>query len=288
MLSLIICSRTPKISEELEKNIADTIGCEYELVVIDNSLNKYSIFSAYNEGVKRSIGDILCFMHEDILYKTINWGQQVEQICENKDIGVVGVIGSYVLIKDYGYWDMMAPFVTGYVPLANKTNWKGENNCNFYNGDMASDDVVAVDGMWFCMSKKMFTEVSFDEKMYKGFHFYDMDICMQSLMAGYTNKIIRDIEIWHYCYPQYNYQYVQAMKLFFQKWNAHLPIFRGEAIGMNDKEYGRLYNSTLWYCRLLDQYTFYRHDIENSLSYKLGNLIAEPYRKIVRAFKKRK
>ena len=84
MLSLIICSRTPKISEELEKNIADTIGCEYELVVIDNSLNKYSIFSAYNEGVKRSIGDILCFMHEDILYKTINWGQQVELICENK------------------------------------------------------------------------------------------------------------------------------------------------------------------------------------------------------------
>ncbi len=31
MLSL--CSRTQQISEELEKNIAETIGCEYELVV---------------------------------------------------------------------------------------------------------------------------------------------------------------------------------------------------------------------------------------------------------------
>lgn len=52
MLSLIICSRTPRISEELERNIAETIGCEYELVVIDNSKNKYSIFSAYNQGVR--------------------------------------------------------------------------------------------------------------------------------------------------------------------------------------------------------------------------------------------
>ena len=47
MLSLIICSRTPKISNALEKNIAETIGCEYELVVIDNSQNKYSIFSSF-------------------------------------------------------------------------------------------------------------------------------------------------------------------------------------------------------------------------------------------------
>lgn len=74
MLSLIICSRTPQISEELEKNIAETIGCEYELVVIDNSKNKYSIFRAYNEGVRLAKGDNLCFMHDDILYKTADWG----------------------------------------------------------------------------------------------------------------------------------------------------------------------------------------------------------------------
>ena len=79
MLSLIICSRTPRISEELEKNIAETIGCEYELVVIDNSKNKYSIFSAYNEGVRRSKGDVLCFMHDDILYKTNGWGTKVDR-----------------------------------------------------------------------------------------------------------------------------------------------------------------------------------------------------------------
>lgn len=52
MISCIICSRQPDISAELKENIATTVGCEYELVVIDNSKDEYSIFSAYNEGVR--------------------------------------------------------------------------------------------------------------------------------------------------------------------------------------------------------------------------------------------
>ena len=71
MISIIICSMNPDISAELRQNIADTIGCEYELVVIDNSRNQLSIFQAYNRGVQRSKGDILCFMHDDLLMHTI-------------------------------------------------------------------------------------------------------------------------------------------------------------------------------------------------------------------------
>lgn len=205
---------------------------------------------------------------------------------ENEDIGVIGVIGSYVMTKDYGYWDMMAPWVTGCVPVQNKNGWKGENNCDFYFDNNSSNEVVAVDGMWFCMAKRIFSKVHFDVKTYSGFHFYDMDICMQSLMAGLKNVIVRNVEIVHYCCPQYDYQFVQAMKGFHSKWNQKLPIYRGEAIGMSEKEYTRMYDSTKQYCRLLDKYTFYRNDIENSLSYKLGNAIAEPYRKIVRLLKR--
>ncbi len=37
MLSLIICSRTPRISEEFERNIAETIGCEYKMIDENNT-----------------------------------------------------------------------------------------------------------------------------------------------------------------------------------------------------------------------------------------------------------
>lgn len=289
MFSLIICSRTPRISEELEKNIAETIGCEYELVVIDNSKNKYSIFSAYNEGVRRSKGDILCFMHEDILYKTLNWGLIVENMLKAEDVGVVGLMGAYVLTRDYGYWTMMNPYVTGFVPLLGKNGEMDYADCNFYYDTMCSNDVVALDGMWFCTSKKLFDKIRFDEETYSSFHFYDMDICVQSIISGYRNVVVRNVEIWHvHSNSQFDYTFLQSMKRFHSKWESKLPIFRGEAIGMSEKEYTRLYDSTKQYCRLLDKYTFYKNDIENSLSYKLGNAIAEPYRKIVRLLKRQK
>ena len=74
MISLIICSTHSDISAELKQNIDTTIGYDHEYVVIDNSDNRHSIFSAYNEGIRRSKGDILVFMHQDIGYQTINWG----------------------------------------------------------------------------------------------------------------------------------------------------------------------------------------------------------------------
>ena len=74
LLSLIICSRKADVSQELKDNVAATIGCEYELCVIDNSRNEYNIFSAYNEGVRRAKGGILCFMHEDVLFRANGWG----------------------------------------------------------------------------------------------------------------------------------------------------------------------------------------------------------------------
>lgn len=289
MLSLIICSRKHNISEELEKNIAETIGCEYELVVIDNSKNQYSIFSAYNEGVRQSKGNNLCFMHDDLWYRTLNWGSEVEKfIAETKDIGVVGVLGAYCLTKNHGYWDMMKPYVTGRAPVGNNKDWEDVNNGDFYYGKDCSQEVVAVDGMWFCIPRKLFERIKFDEETYSGYHFYDMDICMQSLCAGYKNAVIRDIEILHMCHPQYNYLFSLSMKKFCKKWDHELPIFRGEAINMDEKNYRRLYDTVKQYCSLLEKYNFYKEDVENSLSFRLGNAIAEPYRILLRFIRKHK
>ena len=100
MISCIVCSRSVDISTTLKENLAATIGCEYELIVVDNSKNNYSIFSAYNEGVRRANGDILCFMHEDICYYSPNWGDVVNNYFINSpDLGLLGILGSHYLAK---------------------------------------------------------------------------------------------------------------------------------------------------------------------------------------------
>ncbi len=43
MISIIICSRGEKISTLLEQNIQNTIGTQFEIILIDNSENKYFI-----------------------------------------------------------------------------------------------------------------------------------------------------------------------------------------------------------------------------------------------------
>ena len=62
MISVIICSRTSTIGTALSENIKNSIGCEYELISIDNSKNTYSIFEAYNLGIQKSKFDFLCFI----------------------------------------------------------------------------------------------------------------------------------------------------------------------------------------------------------------------------------
>jgi hypothetical protein len=107
MLSVIICSRESNISSSLTDNIDRTIGCVYELIVIDNSDAKYSIFEAYNIGIKKSKSGFLCFLHDDILIHTEDWGVKLKNIFkENKNVGLIGVAGSKIKTKmPSAWWD---------------------------------------------------------------------------------------------------------------------------------------------------------------------------------------
>ena len=48
MISIIICSRKKDICNDFKINIKTTTGSSHELIVIDNSENRYSIFEVYN------------------------------------------------------------------------------------------------------------------------------------------------------------------------------------------------------------------------------------------------
>jgi hypothetical protein len=107
MISIIICSQNKVLNEALNQNIIDTIGdCLYEIVFIDNSNNKYSIFEAYNLGVEKAIYPYLCFIHEDIIFRTKKWGLALCRVLDNKDVGIVGVIGcKFLMDLSYGWWE---------------------------------------------------------------------------------------------------------------------------------------------------------------------------------------
>ena len=217
-ISIIICCRHEEISPQLKENIQSTIFCdsshEYQIIVIDNHNNQYSIFEAYNRGVQVSTGDILCFMHDDIEYQTVGWGDKVVSLFEDSNIDACAVIGSSYLRK--------APTYTNHGRFS-CMNMIYEGNRTSINADKVRP-IVVFDGFWFCVRKRCFQHVYFDDQTYGGFHFYDMDTALQLFHAGYHTVFIPDVFIFHSYGANFNNQWLDNSFAFYHKWKGLLPL----------------------------------------------------------------
>lgn len=267
MISLICCSRKPTLSKELQDNIAATIGCDYELVTIDNSSNRYNIFQAYNEGVKRAKGDILCFVHDDVLFRSEMWGLIAEKLLGDDSIGIVGFAGTHFMPKCPMYW-----WDSPYVSQHNIDNGNLQSKPEYFKGQIA--DVIAVDGFCFFSKKSIFQTVRFDEDLYSGYHAYDMDICMQVQKMGkrvcVTNAILLE-HFWNadlFNDKTYLAKLDKNIVLFYKKWESIMPMTRG--IEESSVVLNRVNNLCI---RAYDAKV-----ARNSASYRLGHFILSPFK----------
>ncbi len=243
MISIIICSRNPEMDKRLDENIRQTIGAEYEIVLVDNSEGKYGICGAYNEGVKRSKGDILCFMHEDICYHTDNWGKKVEIYFQERKMSLLSTVGSHIL-PARGDWRV------GYHQYAVLSFMQRTPRIAFPNSyyvtlvkdgipkhkDNRLIKVATVDGVWFCIPRCVFDKgnVSFDDNTFSGFHMYDIDISMQVNKIGGDIYICDDILFEHFSEGNFSTDFYTSLLKFQKKWKMCLPVIVGENITKED------------------------------------------------------
>ena len=289
MISLIICSRKSDIPYELKENINTTIGVKYELVIIDNSKNEYTIFQAYNLGVTRAKYPYLCFMHEDILFHTDGWGKKVLIHFENKIIGLIGVVGGHYLPDCPASWwsteCKSGQFAFGYSDPINKHTVEVFKWLRNKSVDEKSTNVVTVDGLWFCIPRKLFDLISFDDSTFSGFHCYDTDICMQINELGLDVRVIFDILIEHTSWGNQDENFIAQRELCYRKWSHKLPMIRG--IQLTEYE-------IIDRCELVkeinkEHYMFISSQneikkIRSSKAYRLGKFILKPF-SILRSLK---
>ena len=275
MVSIIICSRKSDISHDLRANIEDSIGCKHELIIIDNSDHSLSIFQAYNEGVRRATGEILCFSHDDILFRNSNWGPAIIDIFKDQTIGQVGVAGTHFLPKVPMYW-WSSPFISQYNLENDHGRVKKNDTRDYFNAHIA--EVVAVDGVCFFIPRKLFDSIYFDDRTFNGFHAYDMDISMQVQAQGKKVCVTDVLTIEHFWSEDsfQNKKYMAKldanMTLFYQKWKDFLPIVRG----LNEPQIviDRLNNLCI------QAYEATR--IRESKAYRLGRLLLKPIKSLRR------
>ncbi|MBQ9638053.1 MAG: hypothetical protein IJV22_00665 [Bacteroidales bacterium] len=277
MISVIICSRKQDISIEQRHNIESTIGCDHEIIVIDNSQNKYSIFSAYNVGIEHSRvknGGILCFMHEDAVMHSYDWGREVQNIfTQHTDCGCLGVIGGHILLNHPCYWsDSFLHSYYYYQKYGSKT--KLVNETRFFN-EAGFSEVAVCDGVWMCIPSKLFSKekICFDTKTYDGFHMYDMDICMQIRAIGMKTLVTKNILLEHRNNIEQSLSstFFEAQKVWYEKWKDSLPLI----VGLNSSQ---LIDGLERWADHLQRIT-YNHGVfitSQTPSYRLGQALLQP------------
>lgn len=282
MISIIICNRKHLIDLSLQKNIQNTVGVGYEIVTIDNAQGEYNIFQAYNEGVRRAKGDILCFMHDDILFQSNNWGALVEDLFKkNEEMGALGVAGGHIMYNcPCSWWD--SNITSTHVFTLDPAGNLDESLHREYVDNMTTAEVASIDGLWMCIRRNLFDTIHFDDKTYSGFHCYDSDICMQILMAGYQIMVTYDINILHKGKGNLNEQYYQSLELWHNKWHDYLPVARGLSITNKELMIHQQYGLKLYEQRkeLLELYRRLQ-----SPEYRLGHFLLKPVRFLKRKLK---
>lgn len=180
MVSIIICSINQDFLKSVSENISQTIGVEYELLVWDNRQEKKGLCAVYNLMARRAQYEYLCFVHEDIIFETANWGKVLQGLFETQpSLGLIGVAGASYKSAYYTGW------------------WTGNNRLDAFhinhriNGvdypmlhpkDSATGfhRVVCIDGVFMASRKSLWEKSPFDEEKLKGFHYYDIDYSLRA------------------------------------------------------------------------------------------------------------
>jgi glycosyltransferase involved in cell wall biosynthesis len=220
MISIIICSRQKSIDPEFSKNIRDTIGCDHELVIIDNSANTHSIFEAYNLGIEKSAGELLCFLHDDILLHTSDWGAIITATFENNPaIGLLGVAGAKMKTNmPSGWWD--CPEELRAVNIIQRYPDGQSLRLNYGFNENKLLEVVVIDGVFMAMKKK--DNLTFNSE-FKGFHCYDLDISLACKKLGRKVYVTNEVLIEHLSSGSLNESWLKATIKFHKVYRKWLP-----------------------------------------------------------------
>ncbi|MCC3153806.1 glycosyltransferase [Hymenobacter sp. BT770] len=223
MLSLVICSRKAVDLAAVSENVKKTIGVPYELLAIDNSTGKYGICEAYNLGASQAQYPLLCFMHEDIRFRTEGWGSVVVDTLADQTIGAIGVVGGMFQLAAPAAWWGCGPEL--YRENVMNVFADGSSRMDLCNPEAAAlTDVAVVDGLWMCSRREVWEQHPFDSATFTDFHFYDIDYCTELFRQGMRVCVTFGLVLEHHSRGSVNSAWLLNALKYQKKRRGQLPF----------------------------------------------------------------
>lgn len=219
MLSIIVCSVKPERLSLFERNVKETVGVPYEIILYDNRVHKKGICEVYNTSAHNAKYDYLCFVHEDVSFETKGWGQKLITFAgETEKCGVVGFAGATMKTSHCSGWMVKDTY--------NRCSLKQGCSHDLWKANMSVpyEKVVVLDGFFLFCSKQIWGKCPFDSTTFRKFHLYDLDFSLQAFIAGYQNYVCGEIDVIHKSSGTYNIEWIAETLKFHKKWEKHLPV----------------------------------------------------------------
>lgn len=222
MISIIVCSINPARAEAFRTNVLETIGLPCEFIIYDNREAGGSITHVYNLCAGKAKGEYLCFAHEDIFFRTFDWGERIVSLLQKPTTGVVGFAGSTAKLATCSGWGSMRQYTRyNYVQRFRNGSIK---YCIANPDKVSASPVIVLDGMCLFMRREVWAEIRFDEATFQGFHLYDLDISM-AVGQKYINYVTNDVLLEHFSEGSYNQAWLDDTARFHRKWAGCLPFY---------------------------------------------------------------
>jgi len=189
---------------------------EYFFVENDGSKD---LTTLYNEYLNKSTNDVVVFIHDDLEFITKNLTPKIIKLFNNnEEYGIIGLAGTDNLLS--GMWWEDRNSMNGQVGhIQGKKRYISKYSKSF--GDNLKETVI-VDGLFMAVKKSKLKH-NFNED-FKGFHFYDLPICLLNHLDGIKVGITTKIKLYHKSVGQVNNQW-KKNKLFFEAlYEKFLPI----------------------------------------------------------------
>jgi hypothetical protein len=207
-------------NNEFIKHIDDTIGVNHEVVCYTN-YNQYSLAELYNKAIKEYNKDniIMVFCHPDITIKTRTWGRLLLSKFNNSNFSIIGVAGTTTLLESAQWWQDRSKMYGVVEHTDGIQTWVSEYAVPIKG---YTKPVVLVDGVFMAVDCDRLQH-QWDEE-FKGFHLYDLGLCVPNYLDGCEIGVTTDIRILHQSVGMVNEQWDKNRAQFAEKYKDELPI----------------------------------------------------------------
>lgn len=163
----------------------------HTMVLVDN-LTNIGVLKTFQQGLEVSSGDIICFIHSDVLIHESGWNERVEfAFAADPGLGLAGLIGARGCFPDGGREGTMSN-MSGEV-------WGGcecHDVVARHHGElmMGTAPAATLDGVGMFFRRTALEEVAKKTNIFAEdrppHHWYDRNICMNFLEQGWRIKVL--------------------------------------------------------------------------------------------------